>query len=140
MLPFMCCTICSRLGFLFFASSAAACMICPDWQSPHCGLWSATQAFCSRCSPLGESPAMVVTFLPATAETGVEHERTGCPLTCTVQAPHCAMPQPNLVPVSPSSSRITHRSGVSPGCSELTSLPLTTNLVISVFLLQERPS
>ena len=22
------------------------------------------------------------------------------PSTCTVQAPHCAMPQPNLVPVS----------------------------------------
>src|SRR3979409_1357548 len=130
MLPFMCCTIWSRLGLLFLASSAAACLICPEWQEPHCGTCLATHAFCSGCSPLGESPSMVVIFLPAAAETGVEHERTGLPLMCTVQAPHCAMPQPNLVPVSPSSSRITHSSGVSAGCSELTSLPLTTNLVI----------
>ena len=27
---------------------------------------------------------MVVTFLPATADTGVMHERTGWPSTCTV--------------------------------------------------------
>ena len=27
--------------------------------------------------------------------------RIGVPLRCTVQAPHCAIPQPNLVPVSP---------------------------------------
>ena len=31
---------------------------------------------------------MVVTFLPAAAETGVWHERTGWPSRCTVQAPH----------------------------------------------------
>ena len=43
---------------------------------------------------------MVVIFLPATAATGVTQERSGAPSTCTVQAPHCAMPQPNLVPVS----------------------------------------
>src|SRR5437867_13083502 len=64
-------------------------------------------------------------------------ERVGMPLTCTVHAPHCAMPQPNLVPVSPSSSRTTHKSGVSPGCSEWASLPLTTNLIIG-FLLPEK--
>jgi hypothetical protein len=28
-----------------------------------------------------------------------------------VQAPHCAMPQPNFVPVIPSMSRSTQRSG-----------------------------
>ena len=44
---------------------------------------------------------MVVTCLPATAETGVTHERIGLPSRCTVQAPHSAMPQPNLVPVRP---------------------------------------
>jgi len=32
MLPFMCSTICARVGDLFFASSAAAVMIWPDWQ------------------------------------------------------------------------------------------------------------
>src|SRR6185436_11174912 len=73
---------------------------------------------------------MVVTFLPATAETGVMHERVGTPSTCTVQAPHCAMPQPNFVPVRPSSSRITHSSGVSAACSEFVSFPLTANLIM----------
>ena len=32
----------------------------------------------------------------ATAETGVTHERRGAPATCTVHAPHCQSPQPNL--------------------------------------------
>ena len=32
MLPSMCSTISAREGFLLCASSAAACMICPDWQ------------------------------------------------------------------------------------------------------------
>jgi hypothetical protein len=31
-LPSMCSTISSREGFLLRVSSAAACMICPDWQ------------------------------------------------------------------------------------------------------------
>src|SRR2546430_2388217 len=35
------------------------------------------------------------------------------PSTCTLQAPHWAMPQPYLVPVSPSVSRNTHSSRVS---------------------------
>ena len=33
------------------------------------------------------------------------------PSTCTVQAPHWAMPQPNFVPVRPIVSRMTQRSG-----------------------------
>ena len=37
---------------------------------------------------------------------------TGWPLIWTVQAPHCAMPQPNLVPVIPSVSRRTHSRGI----------------------------
>src|SRR5882724_8716592 len=69
---------------------------------------------------------MVVTFLPATADTGVEQERTGCPSICTVHAPHCAIPQPNLVPVRWSESRSTHRRGVSGPASTLRVLPLTT--------------
>ena len=36
---------------------------------------------------------MVVIRFPATAETGVTHERVGCPFTWTVHAPHCAMRQ-----------------------------------------------
>ncbi len=49
----------------------------------------------------------------ATLPTGTEHERRSSPLMCTEQAPHCAMPQPYLVPVRPTCSRSTHSSGVS---------------------------
>src|SRR4029077_14171929 len=55
----------------------------------------------------------------------VMQERVATPSTCTVQAPHSAMPQPNLVPVMPSTSRNTQRSGVSPSTSMLCVLPLT---------------
>ena len=56
---------------------------------------------------------MVVMRLPATELTGIEHERTAAPSMCTVQEPHCATPQPYLVPVRPTFSRIAHNSGVS---------------------------
>jgi hypothetical protein len=45
----------------------------------------------------------------------------------TVQAPHCAIPQPYFVPVSCSESRITHRSGVEGGSATLTAFPLRVN-------------
>ena len=48
-----------------------------------------------------------------TLPTGIEQERRTSPLMCTEQAPHCATPQPYLVPVRPTCSRITHSSGVS---------------------------
>ena len=48
---------------------------------------------------------------PSRRAIGTEQERIATPLTWTVQAPHWAMPQPNFVPVSPSSSRITQSSG-----------------------------
>ena len=40
---------------------------------------------------------------------GAVQERIAWPSTSTVQAPHSAAPQPNLVPVRPISSRSTHR-------------------------------
>src|SRR5205085_5763867 len=46
-----------------------------------------------------------------------------------VQAPHCATPQPYLVPVSLSSSRKTHSKGVSASTSTLTFLPLMEKFV-----------
>src|SRR2546427_12924057 len=55
---------------------------------------------------------MVVIFLPSAAATGSTQERTAAPSTCTVHAPHCAMPQPYLVPVRPTCSRIAHSRGV----------------------------
>src|SRR5688500_6785922 len=83
---------------------------------------------------------MVVTRAPLTADTGVMQERSAFPSTCTVQAPHWAMPQPNLVPVSLSSSRSTQSSGVlSSDCTE-TALPLRLNATIGWYLLVERES
>jgi len=45
--------------------------------------------------------SMVVTARPFTSPTGRTQERTGLPSRWTVQAPHWAMPHPNLVPVRP---------------------------------------
>src|SRR5262249_36587698 len=44
--------------------------------------------------------------------------------SCTVQAPHAAMPQPNLVPVRPITSRRAHSRGMSEGTSTWRFLPL----------------
>src|SRR5215831_8073881 len=66
------------------------------------------------------------------ALTGIEQERTTFPFRCTEQAPHCATPQPYLVPVRPTCSRITHNSGV-PG-STCTSLVLPLIFSLATFL------
>src|SRR5438552_19003164 len=112
-------------------------MIWPLWQYPHCGTFKLRHAASTRM-PIGVAPiaSMVVTFLPWAAEIGVTHERIGAPSRCTVHAPHRAMPQPNLVPVSPSSSRSVHKSGVSSGTSTSTRLPLMSRVVIPAILLE----
>src|SRR4030088_489292 len=48
---------------------------------------------------------------------------------CTMQAPHSPVPQPNFVPVSLRSSRITHNNGVAGGASVVAGLPFTVNIV-----------
>src|SRR5260370_16399938 len=58
------------------------------------------------------------------ALTGMEQERRTSPLMCTEQAPHCATPQPYLVPVRPACSRIAHSRGVSASTCTSRSLPL----------------
>src|SRR5437764_11989185 len=73
---------------------------------------------------------MVTTSPSCTDAIGVTQERRGWPFRCTVQAPHCATPQPYLVPVSLSSSRKTQRSGVSGSTSTLTFLPFTEKFVM----------
>src|SRR5258708_12289332 len=50
-----------------------------------------------------------------------------------MHAPHRPAPHPNFVPVSLSCSRITHRSGVWGGASELTAWPLMRNSVAICF-------
>src|SRR5205823_13853083 len=55
---------------------------------------------------------MVTIFLPATEPRSIWHERCATPSMWTVQAPHRPAPQPYLVPVNPTWSRIAHNSGV----------------------------
>src|SRR6516164_860029 len=57
-------------------------------------------------------------------------ERNGIPFRCTVHAPHKALPQPNFVPVMPSTSRKTHSKGMSPSTSTSCSTPLTVILKV----------
>src|SRR4051812_45367682 len=59
------------------------------------------------------------------------HERTAAPSTCTVQAPHWAMPQPYFVPVSPSCSRSTQSSGVASSTLTSTVRPFTLSVAIA---------
>src|SRR2546430_16577956 len=74
---------------------------------------------------------MVTIRSPAlTALSGIEHERRISPLICTEQAPHCATPQPYLVPVSPTCSRMTHSRGVSASTSTSRGLPLILSFAI----------
>jgi hypothetical protein len=62
---------------------------------------------------------MVVISEVPTLPIRVTQDRVAMPSTCTVQAPQGAIPQPNFVPVMPSPSRNTQRSGVPPSISTL---------------------
>src|SRR6185436_15029205 len=115
----------ASVGLGFFARSAEAAMIWPAWQYPHCGTSSSIHARCTGCDPLGDSPSIVVTAAFPTLETGVWQDRVATPLSCTVHAPHCATPQPYLVPGRSSTSRRTHRRGMSGGTSTVADFPLT---------------
>ena len=75
--------------------------------------------------------SIVVTCLPATAAIVVTQARIGLPSTCTVHAPQTAMPQPNLVPVYPSSSRKAHNNGVSGVADNCTVLPLSESEIMT---------
>jgi len=96
-------------------------------QVPQCG-------YCQSGQLSAESDSTVATFLPETEDTGVWHARTAEPLTCTVHEPHCALPQPNLVPVRPISSRITHSRGVSGSDWTETAEPFRLKLIAMVLL------
>src|SRR5258705_346370 len=105
---------------------AAADMIWPDWQYPHCTTSRSSHARCSAlpCEVV-QIASMVVTAPSPTLSIGVMHDRRGVPSTCTAHTPHSAIPQPNLVPVIPSTSRNTHSNGVSASTSTLCAVPLT---------------
>src|SRR5712692_8038883 len=75
---------------------------------------------------------MVVTLRPATADIWVWQERTGWPSRWTVQAPHSAMPHPNLVPVMPSESRNAQSRGILGLTLMVAGLPLSVNLISAI--------
>ena len=81
------------------------------------------------------SPSMLTIERPPTADIGVWHERTALPSTCTVQAPQKPPPQPNLVPVRPSSSRRYQSSGMSGSPSNVRFDPFTVNVAIGASLI-----
>ncbi len=78
---------------------------------------------------------MVVICLPAASLTVTPQERVATPSIWTVQAPHCAMPQPYLVPVRPTFSLIAQSSGVSGSTSTLTDFPLIVRFAIAIPLI-----
>src|SRR5262245_919914 len=127
-LPDMAASMSSSVGFGVSFSSAAADMIWPDWQ-PHCTTSSSSHVFC-KAAPCGVWPiaSIVVIALSPMLSTVVMQVRVAAPSTCMVQAPHSAWPQPNLVPVMPSTSRSTHSSGVSPSTSTSWGVPLIFNM------------
>src|ERR1039457_7476238 len=71
---------------------------------------------------------MVVMLWPATEPTWVMQERTARPSIRTVHAPQTPMPQPYLAPLRSSTSRSTHKSGVSGGTSTVFATLFTFNL------------
>src|SRR5438132_13716453 len=90
------------------------------------------KAVCSGCGFSGvPSPARVVSLVPAAADIGTEQDRVGAPSRWTVQAPHCASPQPKCGLLSPSSLRSTYKSGVSGATSTVCSCPLSSKAMRS---------
>src|SRR5438477_7415455 len=67
-----------------------------------------------------------------TSPSRSEQERCTSSLIWTEHAPHCATPQPYLVPVRPTCSRITHRRGVSGSACTSRTLPLMLSLAMGV--------
>src|SRR2546425_13350272 len=87
------------VGFGLRFNNAAAAMICPDWQYPHCGTSSAAQALCTGCEAVGDRPSMVtIRSVAFTLPTGMEQERCTSPLIWTEHAQHCEKPHPYLLP------------------------------------------
>src|SRR5262245_33000772 len=78
MLPDIAVSISPSLGLALVASSALADMIWADWQYPHWGTFSASQAAWTFL-PAGVFPtaSMVVIRFPTAADTGVMHDRVG---------------------------------------------------------------
>src|SRR5438552_7944769 len=81
------------------------------------------------------SPSNVEISAPATVPTGVTQERMAWPFTMTVQAPHCARPQPNFGPRSSRSSLSTYSNGVVGSRSNVCARPSTFRVMLLISIL-----
>src|SRR4051812_2961413 len=77
---------------------------------------------------------MLTILRPPTVDIGVWHDRTALPSRCTVHAPQNPAPQPNFVPVRPSSSRRYQSSGMSGSPSNDRLDPLIVNVTMELIL------
>src|SRR5438067_6943481 len=85
----------------------------------------ASHAFWTGCALVADRPSIVtILSVGLTPLTGNEQDRMTAPLRCTEQAPHWATPQPYLVPVNPTCSRMTHSKGVLSSTLTSYALPL----------------
>ena len=85
-----------------------------------------TRSCVRPASTVGAAEKVVTIFsVAATVEAGRTQERVGTPSMCTVQAPHCAMPQPYFVPCKPATSRSAHRRGMSGSALSVMALPFS---------------
>ncbi len=116
-----------------FSSNAVAVMIQPPMQYSHWPASSAIKAFCIGCGLSAVPSPSSVRISPLTALTGMTQERSATPSTMTVQAPHCARPQPNFGPFLSSSFLSAYKSGM-PGSLEIVcSTPSTVS--VNVFFI-----
>jgi hypothetical protein len=128
------CRISRSVGFGVWSSRTLLFMIMPVAQKPHCAACSSMNAFWIGWGlSIEPSPSKVSIVRPSAFATGVTQERIAAPSMITVQAPHCARPQPNFGPFRPRSLRSTYKSGVSGLTSTVCFLPFTTNEIMMVY-------
>jgi len=122
-------------GLALLHNKAAAAIIKPGAQKPHCMAWFPANAFCSRGS-CSARPSSVVTTLPDTCTASMRQERTGWPSTNTLHVPQFPSPQEiDVLSPKPSRSRLT--SVCVTGTVRLQTLPFSSNSIVRVCMIIE---
>src|SRR5258708_32870278 len=80
---------------------------------------------------------MGVIGLATAVATGVTQDRRGAPSTCTVHAPHRAIPKPNFVPVRPTSPGKTQSRGMSGEAFPWRATPLMVSFMDAILAQEE---
>src|SRR5690606_34866852 len=123
------------------ASRWLACIIIPGVQKPHCTAPCATKASRSASARgSAASPSMVATWRPSQSTANIRQAFTDTPSTTIVHAPHSPSPQPYLVPVRPSTSRIIVSALMSTGTVARVLTPFRVNSMSCLSGMVEHPS